>query len=238
MDAKLEQAIKSVAQAAARKRWNMPTWSGFDITIKRVEQVDDNTWNAVYDEPDTGTEEDMTVERAGDTLEASYTDDVLARIQFPESEQDMKREDLREGMRVSKYDPTLGWVPGTMRKTSHAGQESLSFVADGGQYAPSPTWPDSRFRALNEQEEDQELVEGTATTESGDVQLAPPGETPWNHSISLHQGRLALYWEVRPAPDRVETRIRMFTRDETEVLMTYLADNRYHIYHPGEGDQA
>lgn len=68
--------------------------------------------------------------------------------------------------------------------------------------------------------------------ERGDVQLAPPGETPWNHSISLHNGRLALYWEARDEQGNAETRIRTFTRDETEVLMTYLYDSRELIYHP------
>lgn len=37
----LEEAVTQVAKRAARLRWNMPTWSGFDITIKRIEQIDD-----------------------------------------------------------------------------------------------------------------------------------------------------------------------------------------------------
>lgn len=37
----LEQAVKDVARQAARIRWNMPTWSGFDIEIKRIERIDD-----------------------------------------------------------------------------------------------------------------------------------------------------------------------------------------------------
>ncbi len=84
----LEQAVKDVARQAARIRWNMPTWSGFDITIKRIELIDDvPSWRCYYDEPDTGTEEDMIVEKKGTTLEASYTDDVIATLQLPESEQ-------------------------------------------------------------------------------------------------------------------------------------------------------
>ncbi len=64
-------------------------------------------------------------------------------------EQEVKHEVLQAGMRVLKYDDTLGWVPGTMRKVTHAGREALNFVADGGRYAPSPTWPDSRFMLID-----------------------------------------------------------------------------------------
>lgn len=62
---------------------------------------------------------------------------------------EIKHEDLREGDHVEKYDPFLGWVPGTMVVVSHHGDD-LQFKADSGQYAPSPTWPDSRFRKLKE----------------------------------------------------------------------------------------
>lgn len=53
---------------------------------------------------------------------------------------------------TSKWDYVLGWVPGTMHTIRHASHESLAFVMDGGQYAPSPTGPNSRFRRLKEQE--------------------------------------------------------------------------------------
>jgi len=64
--------------------------------------------------------------------------------------EEMKHEDLREGMRVAKYDQFLGWVPGQMAKVTYQGKDYLHFVADGGQYAPSPTWPDSRFREIGD----------------------------------------------------------------------------------------
>lgn len=64
----------------------------------------------------------------------------------------VKQADLHEGDRVQKYDPSLGWVPGTMVIVSHNGKDDLQFKADSGQYAPSPTWPDSRFRKLEESE--------------------------------------------------------------------------------------
>ena len=68
---------------------------------------------------------------------------------------ELKHKELRENMRVEKWDSVLGWVPGTMRKVSHVGSESLAFVADGGAYAPSPTWPDSRFRRLDDEPESE-----------------------------------------------------------------------------------
>ena len=82
----LEQSIKYVAILAGRIRWDLPEWDGTDIRIKRVEQIDANSWRAVYDEPDTGTEEDMIVERVGNTLQASYTEyeGVLARLEIQE----------------------------------------------------------------------------------------------------------------------------------------------------------
>ncbi len=33
--------------------------------------------------------------------------------------------------------------------------------------------------------------------EQGRVQLAPRGETTWNHSVSVYEGSLALWWEER-----------------------------------------
>lgn len=75
-------------------------------------------------------------------------------------------------------------------------------------------------------------MSNTNQDEQGNVQLAPPGETPFNHSVSLHQGKLALYWQVRDDQGNFAPRIRTFTRDETEVLMTFLYDSRELIYHP------
>jgi hypothetical protein len=82
----LEQSVKDVAKRAAQARWNLPSWDGTNITITRIEQVDAVSWNVYYDEPDTGTEENMSVERVGNMLEASYTEDVLARLPIEEKE--------------------------------------------------------------------------------------------------------------------------------------------------------
>lgn len=76
----LKEQIKYVAYQAAHERWGLPV-EGFegDTRIKRVEQIDENSWRAFYDEPDTGTEEDMLVQRKEDMLEASYSDEVLCK---------------------------------------------------------------------------------------------------------------------------------------------------------------
>lgn len=54
------------------------------------------------------------------------------------------------------------------------------------------------------------------------VRLSAPGETPWNHSVSIHDGALSLYWQQRSEQGDVQERIRTFTRDETEVLLCVL----------------
>jgi len=69
-------------------------------------------------------------------------------------------------------------------------------------------------------------------TLEGDLQLAPRGETVWNHSVSIRDGQLILYWEERNAQGETEMHSRTFSNSETEVLMMILYDNRYHIYHP------
>jgi len=68
--------------------------------------------------------------------------------------------------------------------------------------------------------------------EQGDLQLAPRGETSWNHSVSIRNGQLILYWEERNAQGEGETHSRTFSNSETEVLMIILYDNRDHIYDP------
>ena len=70
--------------------------------------------------------------------------------------------------------------------------------------------------------------------EQGRVQLAPRGETTWNHSVSMYEGSLALWWEVRDDQGNVETKMRTFTNAETEVFLTFLYDNRESISHPGK----
>lgn len=56
------------------------------------------------------------------------------------------------------------------------------------------------------------------------TELAPRGETPWNHSVSIHEGALALYWQQGQ-----QTRIRTFTRNETEVLLLILNEHTSEI---------
>ncbi|HEY4388848.1 MAG TPA: hypothetical protein VGN34_30730 [Ktedonobacteraceae bacterium] len=63
----LEDQIKIVAGRAARDRWDMQ-WPWPDFTS--VTSIDENAWTCTYIEPDTGTEEDVTVERAGNELQA------------------------------------------------------------------------------------------------------------------------------------------------------------------------
>jgi hypothetical protein len=82
----IEQRVRDVAKRAAQIRWNLPAWDGTNIHITRIEQVDAVSWSAYYTEPDTGTEETMSVERVGNILEASYTEDVLARLPMEEKE--------------------------------------------------------------------------------------------------------------------------------------------------------
>lgn len=98
---------------------------------------------------------DFIVDRDGSCC---YSVDELEAWLNEENEEDKQRDlkqvFLREGMHVQKYDFMLGWVPGTMHKISHDGHDSLAFVADGDAYAPSPTWPDSRFRRLDETEQE------------------------------------------------------------------------------------
>ncbi len=74
--------------------------------------------------------------------------------------------------------------------------------------------------------------QSTSIPEQGDLQLAPRGETSWNHSVSIRDGQLILYWEEPNAQGEGETHSRTFSSAETEVLMTILYDNHDHIYDP------
>lgn len=62
--------------------------------------------------------------------------------------------------------------------------------------------------------------------EEGSVRLAPLGESPWQHSVRFHQGKLVLYWQEHNELGAVETRTRTFTRDETKALMKFLDEKR------------
>jgi len=75
-DVPIEHQVKEIAKVAACKRWGLEQWNT-KLTIKRIEQKGPDSWAAFYDEPDTLTEESMDVERKGNTLEASYTDEIL-----------------------------------------------------------------------------------------------------------------------------------------------------------------
>lgn len=80
----IDDYVKVVATKGGRERWDVPT-DGYldDIHIKRIEQINDHSWEAYYDEPDTGTEESMLVEQKADRLEASYNSIVYARLELP-----------------------------------------------------------------------------------------------------------------------------------------------------------
>lgn len=85
-DVPIEHQVKEIAKAAACKRWNLEQWNT-KLTIKRIEQTGQDTWSAYYDEPDTLTEEAMDIERKDNTLEASYTDEILVTFGIEGNEQ-------------------------------------------------------------------------------------------------------------------------------------------------------
>lgn len=66
--------------------------------------------------------------------------------------------------------------------------------------------------------------------QAGPTRLAPEGETPLNGLVTLDKGRLVLvYFDKQGAMQRI-----IFSNPETEVLMTFLYDNRHFIFHPDE----
>jgi hypothetical protein len=56
------------------------------------------------------------------------------------------------------------------------------------------------------------------------------GGSPWDHSVALYEGKLALYWkQVNLETKEQETFIRTFTNDETVDLLEFLYQHRDEI---------
>lgn len=73
--------------------------------------------------------------------------------------------------------------------------------------------------------------------EENRIPLAEPGEVPFQHSVSLYDGALALYREIRRDEAAVEQHVWTFTKEETKKLFQVLHEHLSNVKDEKQGEQ-
>ena len=73
--------------------------------------------------------------------------------------------------------------------------------------------------------------------EENRIPLTDPGEAPFQHSVSIYDGALALYRELGNDEGGIEQRIWTFTKEETKKLYQVLHEHLLNVKEEKHGEQ-